>query len=66
MEKGAGYARGDGYEIALVGKDFDLARTGEVGEIDCASGADARGREFVCGDAGHLGEEFPRVNEEFK
>jgi hypothetical protein len=64
VEEGAGYAGGDGDEIALSGEDFDLAGAGEFGEVDGASAADAGGCEFVGGDGGELGEEFAGVDEE--
>ena len=49
MEESAGYAGGDGDEVALSGEDFDLAGAGEVGEVDGASAADAGGGEFIGG-----------------
>ena len=64
MEEGAGNAGGDGDEIALPGEDFDLAGTGEFGEINGASVADAGDGGFVGGDAGKLRQELARVDEE--
>ncbi len=64
VEEGAGYAGGDGDEVALSVEDFDLAGAGEFGEIDGASVADAGGGGFVGGDGGELGQELARVDEE--
>ena len=55
---------GDGNEIALTGEDFDMAGTGEFGEIDGASSADAGGGGFVGGDAWEIWQEFAGVDEE--
>ncbi len=64
MEEGAGYAGGDGDEVALAGEDFDLAGAGEVGEVDGASAADAGDGGLVGGDGGELREQFSGVDEE--
>ena len=64
MEEGAGYARGDGDQIALVGEHFNLGGAGEVGEIDGASAADAGCGGFVGGNGGEIGEKFARVDAE--
>ena len=47
MEQGSGYAGGDGEELPLSIKDFDLAGAGEFGEIDGASVADSGDGGFV-------------------
>ncbi len=62
MEEGAGYAGGDGDQVALAGEDFDLAGAGEVGEVDGASAADAGDGGLVGGDGGELGEQFSWVD----
>jgi hypothetical protein len=64
VEESAGDASGDGQEVALAGEDFDLAGTGEFGEVDGASAANAGGGGFVGGDGGKLREELARVDEE--
>ena len=63
MEEGAGYAGGDGDQVALSGEDFDLAGAGEFGEVDRASGTNARCGGFVGGDGGEIGQEFAGVDE---
>jgi len=64
MEQGAGYAGGDGDEIALSVEDFDLAGAGEFREVNGAAIADAGGGGVVGGDGGELGQELAGVDEE--
>src|SRR5260370_19913310 len=64
MKQRAGYAGGDGDEVALAGEDFDLAGAGEVGEVDGAAAADAGGGGVVGGDRGEMRQELARVDEE--
>ena len=64
VEEGAGYAGGDGNEVALSVEDFDLAGAGEFGEVDGAATADAGGGGVVGGDGGKLGQELAGVDEE--
>jgi len=64
MEKGAGDAGGDGDEVGLSGKDFDLAGAGEIGEVDGASATDAGGGGFVGRDGRKLRQELAGMDEE--
>lgn len=66
VEEGAGYAGGDGNQVALAGENFDLAGAGKFEEIDRASVANTGHRELVGGYRRHLREQFPWVDEEFK
>ena len=64
VEECAGYAGGDGDQIALAVEDFDLAGAGEFGKVDGAAAADAGGGGFVGGDGGKLRQELAGVDEE--
>ena len=64
MEEGAGYAGGNGDQVALALEDFDLAGAGEVGKVDGAAAADAGGGGFVGGDGGKLRQELAGMDEE--
>ena len=63
MEERAGYAGGDGDQVALAGEHFDLPGAGEFGEIDGAPTADAGDRKLVSHDAGHVGQQLTGVDE---
>jgi hypothetical protein len=64
VEEGAGYASGDGDQVALAGENFNLASAGKVGEIDGASAADADGGGLVGSDRWEVGEQFSGMDEE--
>ena len=64
MEQRAGYAGGDGDQIGLALKYFDLAGAGEFGEVDGASGTDTGDSGSVGGNAGELREELAGMDEE--
>jgi len=52
VEERAGYAGGYGDQIALALEHFYLTGAGDVGKVDGAAAADARGGGFVGGDRG--------------
>ena len=62
MEEGSGYAGGDGDQVALSGKDLDLAGAGELRKIHGTAGTNAGNILFVRGDGREVRQELTRVN----
>lgn len=65
MKECTGDAGGDGYQVALANKYFDLAGTREFSKVDSSSGADASSGQFVRRHARHERKQFAGVDEEF-